>query len=149
MPTLVCVPTPWPRESFLDFIEALWKREGFKHKAEMMRAANIDPSVHTNWGNGAQPTTDSLDKLARVLNVPATTLYVAAGRLSPGQLEGSPQDGQPILPREFQELTDLYLGANAPGRDLIRQQVSIIVRGLSAVLAEDPSEPRPKRRRTA
>lgn len=135
--SLVCVPTNWPRQSFLDHLAALRDREAIKDPTTMMRLAGLDPSMHTNWQKGAQPTTASLDKLAPVLRVPANMLYISAGRLRPRDLDAPTDPNMMVLPREFEDLIELYRSsADADARRMIREQIGVAVRGLRAILTD-------------
>lgn len=147
MPSLVFVPTTWPRDDFLDYLAALRDRESIKDPSTMMRMADLDPSMHTNWKKGAQPTTESLDALAPVLNTTAMALYIAAGRMSAKHLSEGTRPDLVVMPKEFDDLIDLYKSADTEGRTKIRDQISFVVRGLRDLFAESTPAPRPGRGR--
>lgn len=148
--TVSLVGKSWPYDTFERHLRALMDRERIADPAELSRLSGVSQTQLSNWRAGSsQPSMGSLDKLARVLDTPPHTLYIAAGLLSPRQL-GMDQDvNLAVIPREIQDLIDLYERANGSGREMILQQVSITVRGLSALLTENPPRPQPRRRRTA
>lgn len=146
MSTVVFMPITWPQASFIEYIEALRIREGFKDTAEMMRAAKLDPSLHTNWRKGKRPTMASLDKLAPVLGVSPTALYLKAGHLKPDDLKGDVDLS--VLPREILDLIALYESMTTDAaRQYIRQHIDFALRGLRASAPEpEQIQPRPRRR---
>lgn len=151
MPTVVFMPISWPQEKFVDYIEALRIREGFRTTAEMMRAAGLDPSLHTNWRKGKQPTMATLDKLALALGVSPTALYLKAGHLKESDLRARGEVDFTILPQEILDLIELYnMMTTGPGRRQLLEQIDIAVRGWQARLSEpELPEARPARKRVS
>ena len=143
--TVTSVGKSWPHATFERHLRALMDRENIRDRAELSRLSGVSQTQLSNWRAGSsQPTMASLDKLAAVLDVPPHTLYIAADLISP-RLLGMHQDVDlRVIPREIQDLLDLYNQADSSGQELIRQHVAFAVRGLSALLAEDPPAPETK-----
>lgn len=148
--TVSSVGKTWPSETFERHLRALMDRERIRNWAELSRLSGVSETQLSNWRAGSsQPNMASLDRLAPVLDTPPHTLYIAAGLLSPQQLGMEQAVDLTVLPREFQDLIDLYAQADTSGRELIRQHIAFALRGLAALLTEDPPRPSPKRRRSA
>lgn len=147
---VLCVPATWPVEDFNRYLEALMERANIRHRTELANLAGINPTQPSTWKNGkAQPTRESLTKIAPVLDVRAVHLWMAAGLVTASQLDTEGDVDLTVLPQEILDVIELYRTADTAGREFIRQQLSFTVRGLSALLAEDPPKDRPSRRRTA
>jgi len=145
-----CVPATWPVEDFNRYLAALMDRANIRTPAELSGLTGVNASQFSNWKAGkSQPSRESLARIAPVLDVRPVHLWMAAGLVTASQLDSEQDVDLTVLPNEFRSLVDLYMAADTNGQDFIRQQMAIFVRGLSALLSEDPPRPSPKRRRTA
>lgn len=138
----------WPVAELNRFIDAKMRDEGIKNDAELARLAGLKQNQISTIRTGkSQPSIPTLDKIAVPLDVPPRNLYVMAGHVKPGDDEPSVSE---ILPSEIRDLIDLYKRTTSDeGRSLIRQQVGVAVRGLSALITDPTIDHQPNRRRSA
>jgi transcriptional regulator with XRE-family HTH domain len=70
----------WPVEEFNRYLTVHRDKVGFANDAALARAADLNASLISNWRNGkAQPSRQSLNKLAPVLKVSRMNLWIVAG----------------------------------------------------------------------
>lgn len=148
--TVTFVGKSWPVDSFRAHLRALMDREEIADFAELWRLSGVSQTQLSNWNRGiSQPSQASLDKLAPVLQVAERTLYIAAGLMTASQLGTDEVPELTVLPREFDDLVDLYRSASEANRRIIREQIAFAVRGLRALIDEPAAKVNPSRRRTA
>lgn len=139
----------WPVETFIQHLRQLMDREGVADYAELSRLSGVSQTQFSNWRKGThQPSQESLDRIAPVLHTTQSSLYIAAGLLSPDHL-GAPDDYKPtVLPREILDLIALYESMTTDaGRRYIREHIDFALRGLKASAPEpEQTQPRPRRR---
>lgn len=99
----------WPMEEFCAYLSAKRDAAGFASDAALARAADIDPSLISNWRNGnAQPSRKSLDKLAPVLKVRRMNLWIVAGIADEEDLTSPPPSELDDAPDVILDLLTLY-----------------------------------------
>jgi transcriptional regulator with XRE-family HTH domain len=139
----------WPVEEFAAYLRALMREADIPDYAELSRLSGVSQTQFSNWRKGiAQPSRESLSKVAKVVNVKPVHLWLAAGVADADDLDLSEQPDLAVLPREFTELiqlwrTDLLSDAE---RQFLRTSVAVLMRGIRNDVLHNP-ERRPRRPR--
>ncbi len=139
----------WPHREFGEYIRLLAKNAGLADHVEMYRLADISQPTFSRWDRGeSQPGRASLRKLAAVLKVSPSKLFVAAGLMDSDELETTGMLDPAVLPAEFRDLIDLCLGGQLSQEQLsyVRRVLSHVSLGLRAELAQSPIKPSGRRR---
>jgi len=103
-PNLFGVPISWPAEEFREYLRALMDRAGIADYAELSRRSGVSQTQFSHWRRGnAQPSRESLAKIAPVLGAPTVNLWLAAGLAGVDQLNLSDTPDLRVLPAEFLE----------------------------------------------
>lgn len=149
------VPKSWPREEFVEYLNACMQRAGIPDYATLSRLSDVSQSQLSNWHNGkAQPSQSSLKKLAAHLGVKPVNLYIAAGVYDSTELDLAQTPDLRVGPTEFLDLAELWEdpGLSDEQRSFVRRSIATLVGGLRAELAKGvgPRKVRPSGgRRTA
>ena len=117
--------------------------------AELSRLSGVSQTQLSNWRRGlAQPSKESLKRIAPTLGVQPVRLYLAAGVNDAEELDLSGQVDFTVLPAEIKDFIALYLdgGLTADQQRYARQTVSYLTAGLRAELANSPGKPSGRRR---
>lgn len=150
----VCVSTrpDWPQQEFLAWFDATKQRLGISSDNQMAVYLGIGHTLISGWRNNRQrPSFETLNLIARVLEIDPRHLWVLVGLVSPGEV-GLLDDDQPARPLELPpavvELLDLLEDPrlDAAARDQLLGTVRVLVAGTRAGLAGDPPRVIPPRR---
>lgn len=136
-PTVACVSTSWPVEDFRAYLRALMDAAGIVDYAELSRLSGVSQTQLSNWRRGlSQPSRAALKRLVRPLQLKSpVTLYIAAGLDAHEDLELEAVPDFTVLPREFQDLREVYERLKAIGQeDVVLSSVRVLVAGLRAQL---------------
>jgi transcriptional regulator with XRE-family HTH domain len=141
----------WPYREFGAYLRRLMDeaRPRIPDFAELSRLTGINQSLFSRWRSGAvQPGTDSLRKVAAVLDVPAVKLFLASGLTDAEELNLSGQVDLTVLPAEIRDFIALYLDERLTEdqRRYARQTVAYIASGIRAELAKSQVKPSGRRR---
>jgi transcriptional regulator with XRE-family HTH domain len=131
------VPKSWPREDFVEYLNACMQRAGIPDYATLSRLSGVSQSQLSNWHNDkAQPSQSSLKKLAAHLGVKPVSLYLAAGVYDSTELDLAQTPDPRVGPTEFLDLTELWDDPrlNDDQRSFVRRSISTLVAGLRAEL---------------
>lgn len=131
----------WPFEDFAAYVDALRERARIGTDAELARRSGIASSVISRWRSGQmQPSRENLAKLAEALGVKPVQLWVAAGLAHPDEMDLSGEIDLRVLPREIQDLADIYRDPrlSGAGRESLRHHLQLLIAGLRAQLDDDP-----------
>jgi transcriptional regulator with XRE-family HTH domain len=141
------VSKSWPVDDFREYLWALMRNAGIADYAELSRLTSVSQNQFSNWRRGlAQPSRESLKKIAPTLGVPPVLLYIQAGLDEHQDLDLTPQPDFSALPRPFHDLREVYERLNDLGRGAeALRSISVLVAGLKAEIAE--AEAIDKRRR--
>lgn len=137
----------WPVAEFREYLRALMDAAGIANYAELSRLTGVSQNQFSNWHRGlAQPSRDSLAKIAPALNTPPVNLWIAAGLAGPEELNLDALPDMRVLPQEFRDLIVLYEDSrtNDGVRAFLRRSVAALVAG---VKAEATKQGRPTSRR--
>lgn len=139
-------------EEFNAYLRALMDAAGIDNYAELSRLTGVSQNQFSNWRRGlAQPSRENLRKIAPALGLRSpVTLYLAAGLEEQEHLELEAAPDFRVLPKQFQDLRDIYERLKEVGReDVALSSVSVLVAGLRAELEaqlvrrkDQPSGPR-------
>lgn len=148
--------TDWPEcERFNRRLETLMREADprIRDRAHLSELSGVDQTQLSNWRRGkTRPSRESLRKIAAVLGVLPVYLYIAAGLDEPADLGIERHAEPPIIPKEINELVDLY---NDPAlaeehRAMIRAQARGTVLAIRALAADKaPAGRRSPRRRVS
>lgn len=135
----------WPVEEFREYLRVLMDQAGIPDYAELHRRTGVSQTQFSHWRKGnAQPSADSLRRIAPALGVAPAALFLAAGLNLADEIEPRESD-LAVLPREIRDLLDLWANDDLTGqqRDDLRRSIGIVVAGVRAGL--DTSSGRRKR----
>lgn len=124
----------WSPEELSEYLDALMRAEKIRNDAELARLSGVKQTQISNWRRGlAQPTIESLAKIAPVLKVSPRKLYIVAGRMSATDAE--PVD-LAVTPPEIRTLIEIY---NDPrmsdaDHDYLRRSLTLLADGLRSDL---------------
>lgn len=119
--------------------------------AELSRRSGVSETQLSNWRRGlAQPSRESLKRIAPVLAVQPVKLYLAAAINDVEELDLTGQVDLTVLPEEIRDFIALYLDPRLTDdqRRYARQTVAYIASGLRAELVKSQVKP-PGRRRAS
>lgn len=137
----------WPHQEFREYLRALMNNAGIADYAELSRLTGLNQSLFSNWRKGqTQPSQQSLRKIAPTLGVSPAKLYIAAGLSGAEELDLSSQPDLRVIPREFQDLIELYDGLSADQQSYARRSVAHLVAGLRAEIGTSKNQPVRRRR---
>lgn len=143
LPSLVMAPT-WPYQEFGEYLRAVMAAAQVPDFAELSRRSGVSQTQFSNWRRGlAQPSQDSLKKVASVLGIQPVKLYLAAGINDAAELDLSGQVDLTVLPGEIRDFLDLYLDARLSDeqRSYARRAVAHLTAGLRAEVARSQVGP--------
>lgn len=126
----------WSHEQFGAYIDAVMRAQGIDDDAELARRSGVGQTQIGRWRKGAsRPSMVLLDRLADGLLVPKRNLYTLAG-YSPD--DEAPVDIPPAVPREIQDMIDLYHDPDLTDEDRssLLMQARLAVRGLRALVGD-------------
>lgn len=147
VPNLVRVRTvEWPQQqAFLDQLDGLKQRHGYRYDSGLAEAAGISHSAISNWRKGKQrPSADLLTKIAEAVGEQPHALIAAAGIM---EHLGNVEDTLISLPSEIQQLLGFYNSADETRKAEILARVRFVVEWAEATA--EPPEGRTTRRRQA
>jgi len=147
--SLFGVSPTWPFEEFRDYLRALMDAAKIVDYAVLSRLADVSEAQLSRWKYGtAQPSRESLAKIAPVLNVPAMNLWIAAGLATPEELNLDVLPDMRVLPQEFRDLILMYEDGRTGTevKAFLRRSVAALVAGIRA---ESTAQGRPSGRRRA
>lgn len=153
MADTVSLVAEWEPDELFGYLDAVAEAQGIKNDAELARVTGVNQTQIGNWREGkSRPSMKLLARAAAGLDVPEENLYVLGGWIKPS----GPKPKRPdlaVLPREFADLIDLYVGAGGDDRRLILEHLRVSLRGLRGLVAEQAAEPvaqpEPKSRRVS
>jgi transcriptional regulator with XRE-family HTH domain len=147
IPSLSRMGSVWPVEQFRALLRALMDAAGIDDYAELSRMTGVSQQQFSTWRRGlAQPSRESLAKIAPILGVPVVNLWVAAGLASPDDLDLAEAPDLRVLPSEFRDLADLYDTLNDDEKAFLRRSVARLVAGVRSELSLDRDQPSGRRR---
>lgn len=145
------MPASWPVDEFVAYLRALMGEAHIPDFAELSRLTGVSQTQFSNWRRGlSQPSRDSLNKIAPVLNVKPVNLWLMAGLVDEAELDLAERPDLAVVPREFADLLGLWRDERLTDeqRGDLRRSVALLVSGMRSQLA-DPDLGRPiGRRRT-
>lgn len=144
------VPPNWPVDEFAIYLRGLMTEAGIPDFAELSRVAGVSQTQFSNWRQGkAQPSRESLKRIAPVLKVSPVKLFIAAGIDNADELDLVGEVDLRIVPAEIRALIELYEDPRLSDeqRSYVRRIVADVSAGLRAELAK--SQIRPPGRRKA
>lgn len=138
------VAKEWPVEEFREYLAALMKEKGISDYAELSRITAVGQWQFSQWNRGlAQPSQNSLRKVARGLDVAPVKLFLVAGHYEHQELELGHEPDLRVGPAEFVALAELWEeDLTAEQRSFIRQSISTLVAGLRAGLPKSSRPPK-------
>jgi transcriptional regulator with XRE-family HTH domain len=122
---------------------------GIATYAELSRLTGVSQNQFSNWTRGlAQPSRDTLNRIAPALNVPRANLLLQAGITDRSDLDLQTSPDLRVLPAEFRELADLYDSDKVTDeqRLFIRRSLASLAAGVRAELMPAPSQKRRQRK---
>jgi transcriptional regulator with XRE-family HTH domain len=133
----------WPVEQFNTYLEAAMQAAGIRDRQHLSKLTGLNNTQFSYWKRGiSQPTRDSLEKLAPVLDVPVNALLVEAGRANVADYEVAPDTS--LIPKQFRELLAVYEQAPESERRTLLSTLEVLTAGVRSRLAA--AEPQPTRR---
>jgi transcriptional regulator with XRE-family HTH domain len=123
----------WPHQQFSDYIDAVMRAQGIDDDAELARRSGVGQTQIGRWRRGmSRPSIALLDRLAAGLLAPKRNLYALAGY----SLDDEPVVVPPAVPREIQDLIDLYHDPDLTDEERanLLLQARLAVRGLRALM---------------
>lgn len=144
----VSEPT-WPYREFGEYIRFLAKAAGLADHVEMYRLADIRQPTFSRWDRGeSQPSRANLRKLATVLRVSPSKLFVAAGLMDSDELGTTGLLDPTTLPPEIREFIELCLSGKLSDDQwsYARRSLAYLTDGLRAELVKSQDKPSGRRR---
>jgi transcriptional regulator with XRE-family HTH domain len=133
------MPATWDPAQFGIYLRSLMDAEGITDFAELSRRTGVNQTQFSNWTRGkTRPSRENLKKVAPALGLTsAGMLYVAAGLEDAEDVGFQEPPDFTVLPKEFQDLREVYAKFDAAGRgDSVLSAIRLVVRGLKDELAE-------------
>ncbi len=137
--------------AFAEYLRALMDTAGISDYAELSRLSGINQTQLSNWRRGiSQPSRESLSKIAPVLGVRASNLWLVADLADEEELGLDERPDLTVLPRAIAELIDVWRDGRLSDeqRAALLSAVALAVSGVRAQLGK-PDRGRPIRRRPA
>lgn len=154
-----CVSTrsPWPRDGFLEWLDATKRRLNLPSDYAFARHIGIGHTLISGWRNDRQrPSIETLSRMAEALGEDPRTLWVLAGLadaagvgLTDDQLAATRRTAE--RPQEFDDLLVAYFDERMTEQDRaqVRRQVQLLALGILTDLGqrEHTQTGAPERRR--
>lgn len=156
-----CVSTrdPWPRDEFLQWLEATKRRLNLPSDYALARHFGIGHTLISGWRNDRQrPSVDTLTRMAAVLGEDPRSLWVLAGQADAAGVGLTAEDVAATRrtaerPQEFDDLLNAYFDQRMTDQDRadVRRQIKLLALGILTDLQqrEHAGTGQPERRKKA